>query len=309
MRLRNFLIIAIGIIAVAAVVVLLLPALQPAPAPVDTGAAFDPVAQVQVATAVPIETPLPTPTPINFIDLVIAVQELPRGIIIPFDAVQLRPWVADIAPFNAITNLEDVIGKRARTDIFREQPILSNMVVDDLTEIARVGSDAAAVLPDGLVAISLPIDRLTGIAYAVQDGDRVDLIISLLFVDVDEEFQSLSPNSVTLITRNPETNGFELSLTLNGRPESTSLGQGIISHQSRSARVWSSNARFKTHSSSMLATSPLGGVSSVFPRRRPPCRSKKKKMAMNHPHQHRPRRAQTSSRLACRFRKRLNSFG
>jgi len=42
-----------------------------------------------------------------------------------------------------------------------------------------------------LFAVSIPIDRITDIAYAVQDGDRVDIIMSMLFVDVDEIFQSL----------------------------------------------------------------------------------------------------------------------
>jgi len=54
----------------------------------------------------------------------------------------------DLAPYNAITSLDDVVGKIARTDIYREQPILSNLVVEDLTDIARVGSDAAAILPE-----------------------------------------------------------------------------------------------------------------------------------------------------------------
>ena len=192
-RMRLFLIIAIAIVVVALVVVFVLPQLNPAPPAVqtDTGA-------TQAVAQVPESTPLPTATPIIFVDLVIAVQELPRGIIIPPNAVAIKAWPQDAAPFNGVSNIEDVIGKRARTDIFREQPILSNMVVEDLTGAAHVGSDAAAVLPDGLRAVSIPVDRITSIAYAPQDGDRVDLIISVLFVDVDEAFQSIVPNTLTL---------------------------------------------------------------------------------------------------------------
>jgi hypothetical protein len=65
-----------------------------------------------------------------------------------------------------------------------------------LTQIAAQGSDAAAVLPQGLVAISVPMDRLSGVAYAIQDGDRVDVIVSFLLVDVDEDFQSILPNQI-----------------------------------------------------------------------------------------------------------------
>ncbi len=221
-RLRIFLIAAILIVIIALVIVVVLPQLnQPAPT-----AETDTTTQQQVAQA-PQSTPLPTATPIIFVDLVIAVQELPRGIVIPPNAVAIRPWPQDAAPINAITNMDDVVGKRARTDIFREQPILSNMVVDDLTGAAHVGSDAAAVLPNGLRAVSIPVDRLTSIAYAPQDGDRVDLIISMLFVDVDEAFQSLVPNDITLIKVTQD--GIVMGQKINGRVDSTGLGQAIIS--------------------------------------------------------------------------------
>jgi pilus assembly protein CpaB len=224
-RLRIILIALILIVLVAVVVLLVLPTLNPPP---PTPVADD--SGVQVVQQ-PESTPLPTATPIIFVDLVIAVQELPRGIVIPPNAVAVRPWPQDAAPFNGVTNIDDVVGKRARTDIFREQPILSNMVVEDLTGAAHVGSDAAAVLPDGLRAVSIPVDRITSIAYAPQDGDRVDLIISVLFVDVDEAFQSLVPNRLTLFRISDE--GIEMQEPIEGRVDSTSLGPVIISPSER----------------------------------------------------------------------------
>jgi hypothetical protein len=55
------------------------------------------------------------------------------------------------------------------------------------------------------VAVSIPIDRITSVAYAIQPGDRVDVMVSVLFVDVDPNFQSLEPNAFTFI--NPSDNG------------------------------------------------------------------------------------------------------
>lgn len=232
-RMRVFLILAIVIVLIALVVVVVLPSLNPAPAPVveDPNASAASLADL-AAAAQSLATPLPTPTPINFVDIVIAVQELQRGQVIPPDAVAVRPFPEQSVPFNGIRSLEDVIGRIARTDIYREEPILSNMVVDNLTDLARVGSDAAAVLPVGLVAVALPIDRLTSVAYAVQPGDRVDLIISLLFVDIDEDFQTIVPNEVTLfrITEDGEINFLE---GIAGRPDSTSLGSVIIGPSER----------------------------------------------------------------------------
>jgi pilus assembly protein CpaB len=161
-------------------------------------------------------------------NIVVAVQELGRGGRIPPNGVALRAWPVDAIPQDAVSNLEDVIGKIARTDIFREQPILFRMLAEDLTNLANVGSDAAAVLPSNRVAVAVPMDRVTSVAYAVQDGDRVDVMVSMLFVDVDEVFQSEEPNQQTLYTRTPD-GGITISTTIPGRADSNAFGTVIVS--------------------------------------------------------------------------------
>ncbi len=146
---------------------------------------------------------IPTFTPIPFVEIVVAVQELPRGLRIPeTGAVELRlfPATPETLPFNALQNLDDVIGKIARTDIPREAPVLSTMLVESLQDIADVGSDAAAIMAPTTVAVSIPMDRFTGVAYAIREGDYVDVVLSMLFVDIDEEFQTRLPNSITLVS-------------------------------------------------------------------------------------------------------------
>lgn len=88
-------------------------------------------------------TPLPTITPVPMVEIVVAIQDIPRGTIIRPDTVQIYPWPADAVPVNAVSNPEDVIDKVARTDIFREQPILGNLIVEDFQNLAGIGSDAA----------------------------------------------------------------------------------------------------------------------------------------------------------------------
>src|SRR5262249_9100194 len=128
--------------------------------------------------------------------------------------------------------LEKLLGQVARTDLFREQPILSTLLVPDLQHIANVGSDAAAVLPDGLVAVTIPINRVTSVGYGMWGGDHVDIIISMLFVDVDEIFQSIQPNNITLfsIKDNGDINFVQ---AVQGRPDVTSLGPAIIGPSER----------------------------------------------------------------------------
>jgi Flp pilus assembly protein CpaB len=146
----------------------------------------------------------PTFTPIPMGQIVVAVQQLPRGIRIPQDAVQLRAWPVASIPQRAMTTVESVVGKIARTDLFVEQPILDTLIVEDLAQITAKGSDAAAITPRGRVLISIPVDRLTDVAYAVQAGDYVDIIVSFLFVDVDPNFQTIKPNKLTLTSVKPD---------------------------------------------------------------------------------------------------------
>ena len=188
----------------------------------------------RVPTSVAGATPVPTEV---LVRVVVAVQNLPRGYRFPETTEELQQVVAirefpeRSAPFGGFQEIDDLAGKIARTDIYREEPILDSKLTDDFTGLAAVGSDAAAVLPQPLVAVSIPIDRVTSVAYAVQQGDRVDIIISMLFVDVDEAFQSIVPNNITLVQVGE--NGIELADTIQGRPESTSLGFAIIGPSER----------------------------------------------------------------------------
>lgn len=227
---RGRLLILIGLIVLLAViaVVVILPSLnQPTPVAPNTG---DVVQQNPDATAAP------TPTPIPLVRVVQALQNLPRGYRFPNSIQELENIVGyatlpeETVPFNAIKEqdggLEKVLGKIARTDVFREQPILSTYLVTDLTSLAAVGSDAAAVLPSDRVAVSLPMDRITSVAYGLQDGDHVDVIISMLFIDVDEVFQSITPNLVTLFTKTDE--GIQLQDAIGGRIDQSSIGTVIV---------------------------------------------------------------------------------
>jgi pilus assembly protein CpaB len=209
---RRLLPIIVILAIVAIVVALVVFSQQPTPPPVDPNVTGDPgQTNFQQSTVDPL-TLLPTATPYEFVEVVIAVQQIPRGTRIEANAVDIRAWPAEFQPIAAYSNPEDVIGKIARTDIFREEPILQPQIVDPLedgalTNLASVGSDAAAVIPKGKVAVALPMDRLTSVAYAIQPGDYVDLMASFLFVDVDRSFQTIEPNIFQMIAFTCESGG------------------------------------------------------------------------------------------------------
>lgn len=186
-----------------------------------------------------------TPAVRNMVNIVIAIQDLPRGLTIPADGIAIQPWPEDALPEagNYFVDMNDVIGRIARTDIFRGSPVLGRQVVDNLYEIAQTGSDAAALMA-GLpadrswIAVSVPLDP-TGIgqvAYGLQPGDYVDVIMSFLFVDVDEDFQTRLPNTISVITR-AETGELVIGAPRSGRVEASTLSpEGVLVGPSESTQ-------------------------------------------------------------------------
>jgi Flp pilus assembly protein CpaB len=181
------------------------------------------------AVAGGVETPgageLPTATPIQLTKVVIAVNNLDRGMRIPANGVDEILWPAQSVPFGALNNKQLAIGRIARTDIPPGQVIVDKLLITDLTQLAKRGSDAAAVIPSGLRAVAVPMDRLTGVAYALQDGDYVDVIVSMLFVDVDPNFQSIKPNKISVLTLKPD-GSIDFSPPISGDIQPSTFTQG-----------------------------------------------------------------------------------
>jgi pilus assembly protein CpaB len=82
-------------------------------------------------------------------------------------------------------------------------PITTEMVTEQAGDLLGTGSDAALAIEPGKTAISIPLDRLSGVAYALRGGDEVDILVSMLILDIDTDFQSVLPN-LTGILVNPD---------------------------------------------------------------------------------------------------------
>jgi pilus assembly protein CpaB len=152
------------------------------------------------------DTPIPvTATPEQVLRIIGASQTLGRGVIIPTEALVAIPWPTNIVPPSAITDPALIVGTRARYTIARGEPIFSTMIVESLAQLSPTGSDAAAQIPAGYVAISIPYNREHGVALGIKDGDHVNLIVSWAVVDIDQDFQTLLPNlSNVLSPPNPD---------------------------------------------------------------------------------------------------------
>jgi Flp pilus assembly protein CpaB len=179
-----------------------------------------------------------TAAPADTEPIVVAAQDIPRGMRLTQERVQegalaVTEWSRDAVPDKAIRSLESTYGRMTRVDIVRGMPILEGMLTELPGEFGASGSDAALQIPENKVAYAMPIARYSSVAWALQPGDHVDVILSLLMVDLDEEFQSALPNDYTCVS---PTEGEECQSGLMGRLESLPNGWIVNMTPSESQR-------------------------------------------------------------------------
>jgi Flp pilus assembly protein CpaB len=177
------LIIILGLAAVLLLLPQLLGSLSPKPGTVS-----------EVATT--------TPTQIQDMEqIIVLAQPVKRGIEIKESMVTSVFYPkAQMVEGLFIRDIKDVLRKRAKYDLEAGIPLTYNLLVS-----VDNGSFAAFQIPAGYVAISIPISSLTSVAYALQAGDHVNVIGSIMLVDLDQEFQTKLPNYSQFVVRPRKT--------------------------------------------------------------------------------------------------------
>lgn len=138
-----------------------------------------------------------TPEPQNVMsEIVVIAQPVTRGTALTESVLTMIPYPQEkLVEGLFYTSIEDVIDKKAKFDLPQGMPVTASV----LTE-GQAGSYAAFQIPRGMVGITIPISRLTSMAYGLQPGDHVNVLTSLLLVDMDADFQSKLPNYSASVT-------------------------------------------------------------------------------------------------------------
>lgn len=125
-------------------------------------------------------------------DVVVALQNIGLGEKILPDAVGLRPVEVDKLPEKAILDPADVVGKLAKQDIYQKDVLVADKVIA-VEDVQRVGWRASPLISDGRVAVAFPVSQLAAVNYAIQPGDRVDVLVCGAFINVDPDTQIKTP--------------------------------------------------------------------------------------------------------------------
>ena len=168
-RLFAILIGVVGIVILGAAVVLLVfqggddeAAEAPTPVPEDVE-----------GTPQPVGTPVPTIAPdAVIVEVVVSVQTVPRGWQMTEAELRTDMRLASDVASNVLTNVEDAIGLYARQDIYQGETLTTDSLVSDPRLIGTENYGPSSLVPAGWVAMAIPTDRLSSVAYGVQPGDE-----------------------------------------------------------------------------------------------------------------------------------------
>ncbi|RMF50107.1 MAG: Flp pilus assembly protein CpaB [Anaerolineae bacterium] len=140
------------------------------------------------------QTSQPQPTKAPTKTILILAQPVHRGDKITQDHIRPGEIPLDMDIPGALEKEDDAIGRRAKFDMEPGMPLTSAVLVDIDQQVPLGGSNWALAIDPGKVAVSIPISRLSAVSYAPEPGDHVDVIATLLLVDIDTDFQTILPN-------------------------------------------------------------------------------------------------------------------
>jgi pilus assembly protein CpaB len=160
-------------------------------------------------------------------DIVVVLQPIKRGTVITEAMLGTVAYPQDqFVEGLFFTDPQEVIGKRVKYDLEPSVPLTPGV----LTE-GGAGSFLSFEIPDGMVAITIPINSARyAVSYGIKPGDHINILGSIKIVDLDQEFQTILPNQVATLFRRetlfqeggPINHDVDLTLRVEG---STALGR------------------------------------------------------------------------------------
>jgi len=172
------------------------------------------------------QPPVTQTTPqMSYVEIVTAGQNISPGTPIT-EAMLSSIQIPDTALVQGMfTNKADVVGLYAKFSIPQGVPIMDSSV--SVTQGFNLpGSFWAPYITQGLTAVAIPITRLSSMAYGIRDGDYVNIIVTMLLVDVDPTNQSILPNFTANVSMPGE--GVQLTALITSGGEASRVGNMVF---------------------------------------------------------------------------------
>jgi len=106
--------------------------------------------------------------------VVVAIQDVPESQSIVRTAVAVAQWPVGTVPAGAFTNVDSVVGRVTRIDVFKGEVIVPGRLAPNGTE-----PGLAVKITPGKRALALRLDDVAGLNGLVQPNSRVDVLVTL----------------------------------------------------------------------------------------------------------------------------------
>lgn len=122
--------------------------------------------------------------------VVVAAVDIPARAKLAAEDVTVKEMPVNMVPPLAMTEVLSATDRIALTDIYAGQILLQSMVSGPGTNADLI---PALSVPEGMVAMAVPINELSGVGEALRVGDRVDIVVSLRVLDWDAQGNESKP--------------------------------------------------------------------------------------------------------------------
>jgi pilus assembly protein CpaB len=111
----------------------------------------------------------------EMVEIYVAMQDVNTNDQLLPELLKLEPWPKDKVPQDAITKLDDLEGRRARTKLFAGEPVRDAKLLGK----GDAGMGAADTVPAGFRVVSVRVDAVKSSGNLIKPGDRVDVIVHI----------------------------------------------------------------------------------------------------------------------------------
>jgi pilus assembly protein CpaB len=107
--------------------------------------------------------------------VVVANRDLPAGAVVRREDVKTVRWPESAIPEGFATEAGEVVGRGLITEVGENEPLLDRKLAQ-----REAGGGLSITIPEGMRAVSVPVDEVVGVAGFVLPGTRVDVLVTVV---------------------------------------------------------------------------------------------------------------------------------
>ena len=135
------------------------------------------------------------PTPIPTLKIVVAAQNIPDRTVLQANMLALKEWPQYLVPSGILTSTQALVGEVTNGLIVAGEPVLTSKVGGGPSVVGLAPS-----LPPGLVAMNLELAPANAVGGAIEQGDSVDVLLSMEYTLYDGTGGESKPLKATFYT-------------------------------------------------------------------------------------------------------------